>query len=58
MDAAEFMEMALEWGQPDGLVVDADYMAKKEYRNWMSNPEQYYDRVVDGLRVSSATEFS
>lgn len=58
MDAAEFMEMALEWGQPDGLVVDAAYMAKKEYRSWMSNPESYYDRIVDGLRVSSATEFS
>lgn len=58
MDAAEFMEMALEWGQPDGLIADKEYFDKTEHHRWMSNPEAYYDRIVDGLRVSSSTEFS
>ena len=58
MDSAEFMEMALEWGQPDGLIVDKEYFDKTEHHRWMSNPENYYDKIIDGLRVSSSTEFS
>jgi hypothetical protein len=58
IEPADFMEMALEWGQPDGLIADAEYFAKKECHYWMSDPSAYYDRIVDGLRVSSATEFS
>ena len=58
MDSTEFMEMALEWGQPDGLIGDKEYFDKTEHHRWMSNPEAYYDRIVDGLRVSSSTEFS
>jgi hypothetical protein len=58
LDSSEFMEMALEWGQPDGLIGDKEYFDKTEHHRWMSNPEAYYDRVVDGLRVSSSTEFS
>ena len=52
----EFLEMAFEWGQPDGLIVDADYMAKIEHQ-WMKNSSNYYDRIVDGLRVSSSVDF-
>jgi hypothetical protein len=37
MNVEEFITMALEWGQPNGLVADKE---------------------VDGLRVSSSTEFS
>mgnify|MGYP000181978429 CR=1 FL=1 len=52
-----FMEMAFNWGEPDGLVADREYF--KNYPHpWMSNEEDYYDREVDGLRVSSSTEFS
>ena len=58
MDSAEFMEMALEWGQPDGLIADKEYFDKTEHHRWMSNPENYYDKIIDGLRVSSSTEFS
>ena len=58
IDSSEFMEMALEWGQPDGLIGDKEYFDKTEHHRWMSNPEAYYDRIVDGLRVSSSTEFS
>lgn len=58
MDSVEFMEMALEWGQPDGLIADKEYFDKTEHHRWMSNPENYYDKIIDGLRVSSSTEFS
>jgi hypothetical protein len=53
----EFIAMALEWGQPDGLTADAEYFDKNPHP-WMSNPSAYHDRDVDGLRVSSSTEFS
>jgi hypothetical protein len=55
IDSSEFMEMALEWGQPDGLIGDKELFDDTDV---MSNPEAYYDRIVDGLRVSSSTEFS
>lgn len=57
MDTEEFIQMALEWGQPDGLVSDASYF-KKNPHSWMSDPSKYYDKEIDGLRVSSSTEFS
>lgn len=52
----EFLEMAFEWGQPDGLIADVDYMAKKEPQ-WIKYSSDYYDRIVDGLRVSSSVDF-
>ena len=58
MNVEEFLDMALEWGQPDGLVADKAYFDTTEHHAWMSNPEAYYDRIVDGLRVSSSTQFS
>jgi hypothetical protein len=58
IDQEEFIEMALSWGQPDGLVADKEYFDRSPHHSWMSNPEKYYDREIDGLRVSSSTEFS
>lgn len=58
IDSQEFLDMAFAWGEPDGLVVDAEYFEKNERMSWMSNPSDYYDKIVDGLRVSSSTEFS
>lgn len=52
----EFINMAFEWGQPDGLIADEKYM--RENNPWMSNPQDYADKIIDGLRVSSSTEFS
>lgn len=52
----EFIQMALDWGEPDGMVTDEEYM--KEHHFWMSDPSLYADREIDGLRVSSSTEFS
>jgi hypothetical protein len=55
-----FITMALEWGEPDGLIADEKY--RKEQRSkgvgsFFDKPE-YDDRIVDGLRVSSSIDFS
>lgn len=55
----DFITMALEWGEPDGLIADEKY--RKEQRSkgvgsFFDKPE-YDDRIVDGLRVSSSIEF-
>jgi len=57
MDREEFITMALEWGHPNGLVADEKYFDKNPH-SWMSNPSDYFDKEIDGLRVSSSTEFS
>ena len=53
----EFIKMALEWGQPDGCVLNQEYIDKHK-SNHSSYISSYYDKEVDGLRVSSHTEFS
>jgi hypothetical protein len=56
----EFLTMALNWGEPGGLIVDATY----EERRREDDPQchiwgpKYYDSIIDGLRVSSSTQFS
>ena len=61
-DTEEFITMALEWGQPNGYVLDENYenKLKKEpnYRPSFIDMSKYYDKEIDGLRVSSHTEFS
>lgn len=56
----EFIKMALEWGEPDGLVVNEDYRKKERIKGhgsyWLDS-EKYDDLIIDGLRVSSATDF-
>jgi hypothetical protein len=56
----EFIDMALNWGQPYGWVYNEEYI-RKERMNGMgtlfTGPE-YHDKIIDGLRVSSSTEFS
>lgn len=58
MDPQEFLDMSFAWGEPDGLVADKEYFDSTNHHSWMSNPQDYYDREIDGLRVSSSTEFS
>jgi hypothetical protein len=53
----EFIKMSLEWGQPDGCVLNQEYVDKHK-SNHLSYISSYYDKEVDGLRVSSHTEFS
>ena len=58
-DPEEFIKMALDWGQPDGWVHNEAYekeMQKTTGRTFFWGP-QYWDRDVDGLRVSQSTEF-
>jgi len=57
MKVEEFIEMSLSWGQPDGMVADKEYFDKNESLSWF-NAESHYDKDIDGLRVSSSTEFS
>ena len=58
IDSQEFLDMAFAWGETDGLVADKEYFDSTNHHSWMSNPSDYYDKEVDGLRVSSSTEFS
>ncbi len=55
----EFIQMALTWGQADGLVFDKTYEDKMaiENPNYWRFGRQHYDREVDGLRISSAIDF-
>ena len=58
-EVEEFISMSLEWGQPDGLVVNEEYELKEQEKGRrIFYGEKYWDRIVDGLRVSSSTEFS
>jgi len=50
----EFIEMALDWGQPDGWDLTAYYRDNPSNWSQYSKPERY----VDGLRISDSTEFS
>ena len=56
----DFITMALEWGEPDGLVVNEIYRIKERAKGhgsfWLDN-EKYDDLIIDGLRVSSSTDF-
>jgi len=56
IEPQEFLDMAFEWGQPDGLIIDEKYT--RENSSWISNPQDYADKIIDGLRVSISTEFS
>lgn len=57
IDVEEFIKMALDWGQPDGMVADKEYFDKNERLSWFNN-ESHYDKEIDGLRVASSTDFS
>jgi hypothetical protein len=60
-DTEEFIKMALEWGQPDGHIYDKNYLDEQirstDYRPFI-DMSKYYDKEIDGLRVSSSVEFS
>jgi hypothetical protein len=59
-DVEEFIKMALEWGEPDGWVVNEEYRKKERVRGhgsfWLDS-EKYDDLIIDGLRVSTSTDF-
>jgi hypothetical protein len=59
-DVNEFILMALNWGEPNGLVVNEEYRRSQRVKGhgsfWLDN-EKYDDLIIDGLRVSSSTDF-
>lgn len=61
-DVEEFIKMALEWGQPDGWVYGEAYLIDQYDKKGVSRPpfayRDYFDKEIDGLRVSTSTEFS
>lgn len=62
IEVEEFIKMALEWGQPNGWIVNEKYY-KENYDDLGKSRPMYefnydhYDILIDGLRVSSSTEF-
>ena len=60
LDVNEFIVMALNWGEPDGLVVNKEYRKQeriKGHGSFWTDSEKYDDLIIDGLRVSTATDF-
>lgn len=57
----EFIEMAFNWGEPDGYVLNEEYRRKQRQKglgyHWIVDNESYDDKIIDGLRVSSSTDF-
>ena len=59
IEVEEFIEMALSWGGPDGWVYDKEYRMKQWEKGTGTflHTDSYDDKVIDGLRVSSSTDF-
>jgi hypothetical protein len=58
-DVEAFIAMALEWGEPDGLVVNEIYRIQQRAKgvgSFFDKPE-YDDKIIDGLRVSYSDDF-
>lgn len=55
MDVEEFIKMALEWGQPDGL--DGETYRRQHPRQYSHDFEKK-EQYIDGLRVAPYTDFS
>jgi hypothetical protein len=60
VDTEEFIEMALDWGQPDGHVFNQAYVETQRGlgHGYSSYTDGRYDTIVDGLVVCSSTDFS
>lgn len=58
IDSQEFLNMAFDWGEPDGWIHDEKYEEMKRLEGGHVWGPKYHDRIIDGLRVSSSTDFS
>ena len=56
MNVEEFITMALEWGKEEGWDVETYYKEYPEHR--IPSSRGVYEEYIDGLRVSTSTEFS
>jgi hypothetical protein len=61
-DIEEFIEMAFSWGEPDGHIYNQAYLDHMKNEGYHRDPgydqSKYFDHIIDGLRVSTSTEFS
>lgn len=62
IDPEEFITMALDWGQPDGHIYNKEYLEylrkdNQSYGTYLTD-ESSFDKIIDGLCVSSHTDFS
>jgi hypothetical protein len=59
LEVNEFIVMALNWEEPNGLIVNQEYRKEQRLKGMGSffDDPRYDDRIVDGLRVSSSDEF-
>jgi hypothetical protein len=55
MNQEEFIQMALSWGQEDGWDIETYHKENPERNVWGQSKHEEY---LDGLRVSTSTEFS
>jgi len=58
INSQEFLDMAFDWGEPDGWVHDEKYEEHQRLEGGHVWGPKYYDKIIDGLRVSSSTDFS
>ena len=60
LDSEEFIKMALEWGEPNGIVFNEIYELeqRKIDPNYYSLGKNHHDLEIDGLIVAQCTEFS
>ena len=56
ISAEEFIEMALSWGQEDGWDSESYHRDNPDSRSIWSNEK--HEEYIDGLRVSTSTDFS
>lgn len=60
-EVEKFIEMALNWGEPDGQILNEAYRKRERAKGhgyfWLEN-EKHDDLIIDGLRVSSSVDFS
>jgi hypothetical protein len=56
IDQEEFIQMALEWGQEDGWDIETYYKENPSRRSFIH--DEKHEEYLDGLRVSTSTEFS
>ena len=55
IDTEEFIEMALNW---DGVIFDEAYENEQSLKSgYLPHGSKYHDKVIDGLRVSTSTDF-
>ena len=56
IDVEEFITMALDWGKEDGWDLETYYKEHPEHQ--IPTRQGVYEEYIDGLRVSTSTDFS